>query len=163
MDYNNIRKLLDKYWEGESTLQEETQLRDFFTGKDVPEDLKPFQPLFQFLHLEQDKKLNTDFDKRLIQQLQSSDKPAAKVRTLSFYLMRVAAAGLILFSVYLVSQQMPFKPDKTIVAVEEDMSPEEVYAQTKAALMLVSTKLNKGTEIANNGMSKMAKATSVIK
>ena len=97
-----------------------------------------------------------------MQQLQSSDKPAAKIRSLSFYLVRVAAAGLLLISIYFVSQQAPFKSDKTIVAAEE-MTPEEVYAQTKQALMLVSAKLNKGTDIANNGMSKMAKATSIIK
>lgn len=162
MDYNNIRKLLDKYWEGESSLQEETQLRDFFAGNDIPEDLKPFQSLFQLFQLEQDKKLNADFDKKLMQQLQSSDKPVAKVRTLSFYLVRIAAAGLLLISIYWVSQQAPFKTDETIVTAEE-MTPEEVYAQTKQALMLVSAKLNKGTDIANNGMSKMAKATSVIK
>ena len=162
MDYNNIRKLLDKYWEGESSIQEEAQLRDFFAGNDVPEDLKAYQPLFRFFQMEQDKNLNADFDKKLIQQLQSSEKPIAKVRKLSFYLVRIAAAGLLLFSIYVVSQQGLFKPKNSIVAVE-DMTPEEVYAQTKDALLLVSAKLNKGTNIANNGMSKMAKATSVIK
>lgn len=162
MDYNNIRKLLDKYWEGETSLQEETQLRDFFTGNDIPEDLKPYQSLFQFFQLEQDKKLNADFDKKLMEQLQSSDKPVAKVRTLSFYLVRIAAVGLLLISIYWVSQQAPFKSAETAVAAEE-MTPEEVYAQTKQALLLVSAKLNKGTDVANNGMSKMAKATSVIK
>ncbi len=163
MDYNNIRKLLDKYWEGQSSVEEEIQLRDFFSGTDVPEDLKSYQPLFQFFQMEQDKKLNDDFDKKLIQKLESSEKPTAKVRRLPYYLMRIAAAGLLLFSIYFVSQQGPFKPDQTEVANYDEMTPEEVYAQTKQALLLVSAKLNKGTDVANEGMSKMHKATSVIK
>lgn len=163
MDYNNIRKLLDKYWEGESSVQEEVQLRDFFNGSDVPEDLKSYQPLFQFFKMEQEKKLNEDFDKRLIQQLESSEKSLAKVRSLPFYLMRIAAVGLLLISVYFVSQQLFYKTDKTIVTNYEEMTPEEVYAQTKQALLLVSAKLNKGTDVANDGLSKMNKATGVIK
>jgi hypothetical protein len=161
MDYNNIRKLLDKYWEGESSLQEETQLREFFTGTDVPEDLKTYQPLFQFFQMEQDKNLNGDFDQRLIQELKSSEKPTAKVRRLPYYLMRVAAAGLLLFSIYFVNEQ--WNQDSYEAAASEEMTPEEAYAQTKQALLLVSAKMNKGTDVANDGMSKMNKATHVIK
>ncbi len=161
MDYNNIRKLLDKYWEGESSVQEEAQLRDFFAGTEIPEDLKPYRPLFQFFKMEQDKKLNGNFDEKLIQQLESSDKPVSNVRKLPYYLMRVAATGLLLFSIYFVNQQWNQSANET-VAVEE-LTPEEVYEQTKEALLLVSAKLNKGTDVANDGMSKMNKATRVIK
>ena len=162
MDYNNIRKLLDKYWEGESSIEEESQLRSFFSGEDIPEDLKPYQPLFQFFQLEQDKNLNVDFDQRLIQELKSSEKPPAKVRSLPYYLMRVAAVGILLISIYFVGQQWSDGSYNTVAETEE-MTPEEVYAQTKEALLLVSAKLNKGTSVANDGMSKMNKATRVIK
>ena len=162
MDYNNIRKLLDKYWEGESSLQEESQLRSFFAGDNIPEDLKAYQPLFQFFQLEQDKNLNEDFDQRLIQELTSAEKPAPKVRRLPYFLMRVAAVGILLISIYFVGQQWS-DSSHTTVAETEEMTPEEVYAQTKEALLLVSTKLNKGTSVANDGMSKMNKATRVIK
>jgi hypothetical protein len=161
MDYNNIRKLLDKYWEGESSLQEETQLRDFFAGNNVPEDLKSYQPLFQFFQMEQKKNLNGDFDERLIQQLESSQNATAKVRNLPYYLMRVAAAGLLLFSIYFVNEQWNQAQYEAVAS--EEMTPEEVYAQTKQALLLVSSKLNKGTDVVNDGMSKMNKATHVIK
>jgi hypothetical protein len=161
MDYNNIRKLLDRYWEGESSLQEETQLRDFFAGTNVPEDLKPYQPLFQFFQMEQEKKLDGDFDERLVQKLETAEKPEVKIRKLPYYLMRIAAAGLLLFSIYFVNEQWN-QPSYESMAAEE-MTPEEVYAQTKQALLLVSAKLTKGTNVVNDGMSKMNKATHVIK
>ncbi len=161
MDYNNIRNLLDKYWAGDSSLLEETQLREFFSGTNIPDDLKSYQPLFQFFQLEQDKNLNGDFDQRLIQELKSSENPKSKVRRLPYYLMRIAAAGLLLFSIYFVNQQWN-QNFYTQVSTEE-MTPEEVYAQTKQALLLVSAKMSKGTSLANDGMSKINKATYVIK
>ena len=161
MDYNNIRKSLDKYWAGDSSLQEENQLREFFSGTNIPNDLKAYQPLFQFFQLEQDKNLNGDFDQKLIQELKFSEKPKSKIRRLPYYLMRVAAVGVLLFSIYFVNQQ--WNQNSYNQVATEEMTPEEVYAQTKQALLLVSSKMNKGTNLANDGMSKMNKATQVIK
>lgn len=162
MDYNQIRALLDKYWKGESSVREEAQLRDFFSQDDIPEDLKPFQPLFMFFASEQEMKMDESFDEKLFQKLDSSQKPGAKIRRMPYYLLRIAAAVLLLVSVYFVAEQGFLKPGQEIAA-EEEMTPEEVYAHTKEALLLVSAKMNKGTSLANTGMSKMAKATSVIK
>ncbi len=163
MDYNKIRAILDKYWKGESSVEEEVQLRDFFSQNDIPEDLKPFQPLFMFFASEQEMKMDESFDEKLFQKLGSPQKPGAKIRRMPYYLLRIAAAVLLLVSVYFVAEQGFLKPGQEIAAEEEEMTPEEVYAHTKEALMLVSAKMNKGTSLANTGMSKMAKATSVIK
>ena len=162
MDSNNIKILLNKYWEGDSSLLEEAKLRAYFKRADIAEDLKPYQPLFQFFHSEHEKYLNEDFDQKLIQNLQSADKPVSKVRRLPYYLMRVAAACLLLLSVYFVINQNFSKPDDSI-ADHEVLSPEDAYAQTKAALLLVSSKLKKGTDKANEGMAQINKATGVIK
>ena len=39
MDYKYIEQLLERYWEGETTLQEEAILRAFFSQEDVPAGL----------------------------------------------------------------------------------------------------------------------------
>ena len=46
MDYKYIEQLLERYWEGETTLQEESILRTFFSQPEVPENLRKYQPLF---------------------------------------------------------------------------------------------------------------------
>lgn len=46
MDYKYIEQLLEKYWECETTLQEENILRAFFQQADIPAHLRAFQPLF---------------------------------------------------------------------------------------------------------------------
>ncbi|MGB3775480.1 MAG: hypothetical protein WA951_09515 [Leeuwenhoekiella sp.] len=42
----NIEQLLDAYFEGESTLPQETQLREYFTGGGVAPHLEKYIPLF---------------------------------------------------------------------------------------------------------------------
>ena len=43
-----IRQLLDRYFEGKTTLEEEIQLRRAFQQEELPEDLLPFRPLFRY-------------------------------------------------------------------------------------------------------------------
>ena len=46
---NNIEELLNKYFEGETTCEEERQLRRFFAKGLVPEHLEVYCPMFAFL------------------------------------------------------------------------------------------------------------------
>ena len=48
MDYKYINQLLDRYWQGETTLEEEQILRSFFSQLCVPEELAKFRPLFVY-------------------------------------------------------------------------------------------------------------------
>ena len=41
-----IDELLDKYFEGETSCEEERELRRFFTEGEVPEHLQTYRPLF---------------------------------------------------------------------------------------------------------------------
>ena len=48
----NIEELLNKYFDGDTTCEEERELRRFFTQETVPEHLKEYSPLFAFLDKE---------------------------------------------------------------------------------------------------------------
>ena len=47
-----IDELLDKYFEGETSCEEERRLRRFFTEEQVPEHLQVYRPLFLYLNQE---------------------------------------------------------------------------------------------------------------
>ena len=66
----NIEELLNKYFEGETSCEEERELRHFFTQGIVPEHLKEYSPLFAFLEKENRQAKTTD------------TKPATKQRKL---------------------------------------------------------------------------------
>lgn len=46
MDYKYIEQLLERYWESQTTLEEEAILRTFFRQEDVPASLLPYRQLF---------------------------------------------------------------------------------------------------------------------
>ena len=45
----NIEEVLNRYFEGETSVAEECELRRFFAGADVPDHLSVYRPLFAYL------------------------------------------------------------------------------------------------------------------
>ena len=77
MDYKYIEQLLERYWQGETTLQEESILRSFFSQTDIPAELRKYQPLFT---CGLDEALDDDFDARILKSI--GEEPKAKEVTL---------------------------------------------------------------------------------
>ena len=95
-----IDELLDKYFEGETSCEEERELRRFFTEEEVPEHLQTYRPLFAYLNREatsmaeptEEKSVTTEFF--LARQGPSHETPPRLYRT--FYAVSGIAAGLLL-------------------------------------------------------------------
>jgi hypothetical protein len=172
MDYNNIKQILEKYWEGETSLQEENLLHEYFNSDEVVEELKDIQPMFQYFRMEQTTRIeNPNFDEQVLSQLDSTIvKPLRPMRSHRNRILKlvasVAAIFLIAFSGYFAFQQM--NNEKEPIASEtlqlEDLTEEErlAYEQTKAALAYLSGKMNKGTDIAASSLIKVHKATNKV-
>ena len=92
MDYKYIEQLLERYWEGETTLQEEAILRAFFSQDDVPANLIKYKSLFDCGL--QEETLSDDFDARILEQI-GSDEPKAKIVTLASRLKPLFKAAAI--------------------------------------------------------------------
>ena len=45
---DNIKELLERYFEGQTSVEEEAMIRRFFASVDVPENLKMYKPLFAY-------------------------------------------------------------------------------------------------------------------
>ena len=78
MDYKYIEQLLERYWQGETTLQEENILRSFFSQQDIPEHLQKYKALFTY---EKEEPLGDDFDTRILEMI-GEGEPKAKTVTL---------------------------------------------------------------------------------
>ncbi len=57
MKWDNIEVLLDRYYEAETTLEEENYLREYFNQADVPPSLKAAQEHFKFMEAQRNEKL----------------------------------------------------------------------------------------------------------
>jgi len=65
MDYKYIEQLLSRYWECETSLEEEQILRAFFCQKDVPAHLARYVPLFTSQRTASEEGVSPDFEARL--------------------------------------------------------------------------------------------------
>ncbi len=69
MDYKDIEQLLERYWQCDTTLEEESRLRDFFLREDVPSHLWKYRELFVYQYVQQQEGLGEDFDQRILQKI----------------------------------------------------------------------------------------------
>ena len=90
MDYKYIKQLLERYWECETTLQEEAILRSFFSQEDVPAEFQQYKALFTY-ELQKEEVLGEDFEARILEKIQ----PTAKTVTLTSRLMPLFKAAAI--------------------------------------------------------------------
>ena len=65
MDYKYIEQLLERYWAAETSLEEESILRTFFSQKDIPAEMEHLRPLF--IDEAVGETLDDDFDARIMQ------------------------------------------------------------------------------------------------
>ena len=121
MDYRYIEQLMERYWEGETTLQEESILRTFFSQTDIPEDFRKFQPLF-VCEMQKEEPLGEDFDARILEQI--GEAPVAKTVSLKDRLMPLFKAAAIVAIVLTLGNaaQAPWE-------IWED--PRDAYAKAK--------------------------------
>jgi hypothetical protein len=107
MDYKYIEQLLERYWNAETTLEEESILRTFFRQESLPEEMLQWKPFFT---LEKEEAvLGDDFDARILKMIEAEEQGGsaaapivkAKVVTLTQRLMplfKVAAVVAIILT-----------------------------------------------------------------
>ena len=128
MVLNSIEKLLEKYDNAETTLQEEAQLRAYFAGDDVAPHLVSYKPLFVYF-------ANTQ------QEAFTKDVPLNTKKKSNFYQwISVAAAAVIMLGIMMPQMLSgPTYSDKEI----------EMYNKTKNALAFMSSNFNEGASSLN--------------
>lgn len=78
MNYQYIEQLLERYFECQTTLQEEQILRSFFAQEDVPGHLLQYVDLFKWETEAVEERLGEDFDQRVLAMVEEM-KPKARV------------------------------------------------------------------------------------
>ena len=78
MDYKYIEQLLDKYFEAQTSLEEEQILRAFFAQEDVPVHLLSYREFFTYQSFGKNaESLGSDFDEKILSIIgkEKSDEP----------------------------------------------------------------------------------------
>ena len=130
MELDRIEKLLEKYFEAETTVAEEKELRAFFSKGEVPENLEQYIPLFSFTSGAKKEQLS----KEIVLEPKTTGGSTSLYKWMS-----IAAAVVLMFGVYL---------GKTYYDEKELEQQQALYAynETKKALDMLSQNMERGTE-----------------
>ncbi|AZJ31578.1 MULTISPECIES: hypothetical protein [Tenacibaculum] len=122
MELANIEKLLDKYLDAETTLQEEQTLQEYFTSNNVAPHLQEYSMMFGYFKQSKDE----TFTKTIQLKPEKTKK--------NWKWLSVAASVVLLFSVFMGNEEY------------KKYQQRKQFAQIKEALQLVSVNLNKGND-----------------
>ncbi|GAE82645.1 hypothetical protein [Bacteroides reticulotermitis] len=120
MDYRYIEQLLERYWQCETSVQEEAQLRSFFSQEDVPAHLLRYKELFAYQQIQKEVGLGDDFDARILAQV---EVPVVKARRMTLVgrfvpLFKAAAVIALVLSLGNVAQHSFTGDDGKVLATD---------------------------------------------
>lgn len=142
---NNINSLLEKYWNAESTLEEEQQIKAYFEQNPDLEATAE-SSFFELLNNEQkieSKMTEADF----LAAIAAEEKPA-KVFSLK-PLLKYAAILMLPVALFFSMQFFSLNDNGMTAATNEEQvieDPEEAYQIAMQALAFAGSKINKGQE-----------------
>lgn len=120
MDSKYIEQLLERYWQCETSLEEEAQLRTFFSEGNVPAHLLRYKDLFVYQQFLQEDRLGEDFDARVLAEV---EVPVVKAKRLTLTarfmpLFKAAAVVAVVLSLGNVMQHSFFSDVEEVAAAD---------------------------------------------
>lgn len=158
----SIDQLLEKYWEGESDLNEEEQLRKYFQSADLDAKYKHLQPMFVGLEKGAEAKPTIEAESRWKKTLSTiNGKSEAKVIGMpKRNWWKVAAVALLLIGVGGSWVKMIEGQEKRLAMEKQEAM--EIYEQTREALAMMGIHMKKGTDKTAKEMNKVSKNLGII-
>ena len=164
MNLNEIEQLLETYFAGETSLEEERQLSEFFNNTvDIPPHLKAYQPLFQYFQDASTTSLPEIKTEELNDILVEIPKPI-KIVKIQSALWRVAATIALIISIWWFFPSS----DHTVSAQPIDWSKYEITSEEEAlnitlkAYKKVAEELNENTRRAVQEIDELEEITNIL-
>jgi flagellar motility protein MotE (MotC chaperone) len=131
MEYNNIEQLLEKYFEGQTSIVEEKELTNYFSSTNVAQHLEQYKPIFEYYSQTKQQKFTQEIP--------------LKTKKRKVMWLSIAASVVVLLGVgtfYSLNNQQS--------EIEQGLgtfkSPEIAFQETQKALQMLSQNVNVGIE-----------------
>jgi len=129
MELTKIETILEKYFQGETSVSEEKELKNYFSSSDVAHHLVHYKPMFGYFSKATEQKFNQTI---LLQ---------AKKQYVGW--LSIAASVVVLLGISTFTYLHQPKQMDDLGTYE---SPEEAFEATQKALSMLSEKVNVGIE-----------------
>ncbi len=145
-DEEKIKQLLEAFYNGDTSSEEEALLLKFFNSEDIDEEWYTDRDLFNVLHDPSNIQLPEGISERLENAIDkhiaetNPQKSSSKTRTLFIRITSAAAVILLCIGLFFTTD----KHTKSNMIADTYTDPEEAAMVAEQTLMLVSAKLNQG-------------------
>ena len=129
MEFNKIESLIEKYFQGETSIAEEQELKAYFSSQNVLPHLEQYKPLFGYFANAKEQKLSQEV------------MPKTKKRNLGW--LSVAASVVVLLGIGTFAYLNNETATQDLGTYD---NPEVAFAATQKALALLSNHVNVGIE-----------------
>ncbi len=135
MELSNIKILLDKYLEAETSLAEEKELEAYFLSGNVAPELEEYIPLFSFLETER----NIDASEEIKFKMPFEVEEKKSTRSLIYKWSGIAASIAIIASVFLFNNY-----EKNTISKAEPVEYELAMQNTQDLLLMMTDAVANG-------------------
>ena len=129
MALDNIEKLVAKYFEAETSIAEEKELKAYFSSPNVAPHLEQYKPLF-------------GYTVQAKQEQYTASLTIKKKKKPGMYWLSIAATVIVLLGVSLFTFNQYEQPKTAELGTYND--PEVAFKETQKALAMISEHVNKG-------------------
>lgn len=131
MEFNKMETLLEKYFEGETSIAEENELKDYFSSQGVAPHLEQYRPLFGYFTDAKEQKFTNNIS--LVSKKQ-------KVKWLSIAASITVLLGIGTYTYFNANTE---NENKELGTYDD---PKEAFEATQKALAMLSDNVNTGVE-----------------
>jgi len=137
MELYKIEELLEKYFQGETSIAEEKELTNYFSSSNVAQHLEQYQPLFGYFSLAKEQ-----INPRELPKLSTKKEVTSKSVWWSLAASVVILLGIGMY-VYTTNETNTSLASNELGTCD---TPEEAFRETQKALALLSGHVNTGIE-----------------
>jgi hypothetical protein len=131
-----MEELLKKYWNCETTLEEEKRLREYFGGDNIPDQFKDAALLFRYFEETKKKSLSdVAFEGQVMRKVLPQKQ--SKIVKLLYNSMRIAAGlAVVIAATWFIRTEIRETTPQAVVDTYDD--PKLAFEETKKALLMIS-------------------------
>lgn len=139
MELSRIERIVDKYFEGETTIEEERELQNYFSSTEVAPHLLQYVSIFK--HFEEARKEHSNLETPIFK----NPKTQKRIGKNNFYWVSIAASIVVVLGIglfYMFGTESSIKNNE--LGTYDD--PKQAFEATQKALNLLSNNVNVGIE-----------------
>ncbi|MCL1943087.1 MAG: hypothetical protein FWF54_06010 [Candidatus Azobacteroides sp.] len=161
MNAREIDILVEKYWDCDTSREEECLLKEFFSQtEEIPDHLIPLKSIFVYQKAQFDVCLNEAFDKKILSLISQEEGKAKKEVSLS-QVMKIAAVALLCVIVGAVTVYLSAHKNTTTYS-DTYKNPQEAMFVIRHAVSAVGNNLQEGRQESVNAISTLNKFNEYI-